>query len=120
MRLLNPTFLPVILRTIRTTLFPNNSLGLPRQPPSDVETTAIKRRCAASLLNLLPPNLAAAFFASRKSDAQLAYVEELLSCLDDTYLNKHLIFQIIELVVVRLIPELGVDSICGLMEERLS
>lgn len=120
MRLLNPTFLPVVLRTIRATLFPNNSLGPPRQPPSDEEKKAIKRRCAASLLNLLPPNLAAAFFANQKSDAQLVYIEELLSCLDDMYLNKHLVFQIIELVVVRLVPELGVDGIHDLMEGRLS
>jgi len=58
------------------------------------------------------------FFASEKRQVQLAHVEEVLSCLDDTYLNKHLIFQIVELIVLRLFPELGVHGVRELMEER--
>jgi hypothetical protein len=41
-----------------------------------------------------------------------------LSCLDDAYLNKHLIFQIVELIVVRLVPELGEQGVRELMDER--
>ncbi|EAT80857.1 hypothetical protein SNOG_11813 [Parastagonospora nodorum SN15] len=109
-RILNPTFLPAILRTLRATLFPNNALGPPRQLPTDDEVKEIKQRCAVSILTLLPPSLAAKFFASEKREVQLANVEEVLSCLDDTYLNKHLIFQIVELIVLRLFPELGVHG----------
>ena len=107
-----------MLRTLRATLFPNNALGPPRQIPSDEEAKEIRRRCAASLLNLLPPTVAIAFFASHKRDVQLQAVEEVLTCLDDTYVNKHLIFQIVELIVLRLIPELGERGVEELLEER--
>ncbi|KAF1842910.1 uncharacterized protein K460DRAFT_288087 [Cucurbitaria berberidis CBS 394.84] len=117
-RILNPAFLPVVLRTLRATLFPNNALGPPRQIPSDEETREIRRRCAASLLNLLPPAVAKAFFASHKREVQLQEVDKVLSCLDDTYLNKHLIFQIVELIVLRIVPELGERGVRDLLEER--
>ena len=117
-RILNPTFLPALFRTLRATLFPNNALGPPREPPSDDGTKEIKRRCAASVLNLIPPKLAAMYLATQERDAQLAHVEEALSCLDDSYLNKHLIFQIVELIVLRLVPELGDRGVRELMEER--
>jgi hypothetical protein len=119
-RVLNPAFLPVALRTIRATLFPNNTLGPPRQIPSDEEIPQIKSRCAASLLKLLPPTIAAAFFASEEVEVQHREVEEILSCLDDVYLNKHLIYQIVELIILRLVPELGSRGIQELLEERMN
>ncbi|KAF9690922.1 hypothetical protein EKO04_010973 [Ascochyta lentis] len=118
-RIVNPALLPVILRTVRATLFPNNGMGPPRQIPSEEETKEIKRRCAASLLGLLPPKVAAAFFASDNRVAQHQQVEGILECLEDTYLNKHLIFQILELIVLRLAPELGQQGVRDLMEERI-
>jgi hypothetical protein len=98
-RMLNPTFLPAILRTLRATLFPNNGLGPPRQLPSDDEVKEIKERCAVSILSLL-------------------HIGEVLSNLEDSYLNKHLIFQIVELIILRLVPELGMRGVRDLMEER--
>jgi hypothetical protein len=116
---LNPTFLPILLRTLRTSLFPNNTLGPARQAPSAEETKCIKRRCATKLLSLFPQKAARAYFASESQMEQLEQVEILLGCLDDAYLNKHLIFQIVELVVVRLMPELGERGVGELLEERL-
>jgi hypothetical protein len=104
---------------VRATLFPNNALGPPRQIPTEEETKEIKRRCAASLLRLLPPKVAAAFFASQKPVAQHQQIEEILECLEDTYLNKHLIFQILELIVLRLAPEMEQQGVRDLMEERI-
>jgi hypothetical protein len=63
--------------------------------------------------------VAATFFASHSRVAQHEQMEELLGCLDDTYLNKHLIFQIVELIVLRLVPELGQQGVRDLMEERM-
>lgn len=117
-RIVNPTFLPAVLRTLRATLFPNNGLGPPRQPPSDDEIVAIKRRCALAILGLVPRQLGTAFFAAANQDRQLAEVEEILDCLQDSYLNKHLIFQIVELIILRLVPELGEQGVRDLMEER--
>ena len=118
-RVLNPAFLPKLLRTLRATLFPNNGLAPPRQPPSDEEAKEIKRRCAATLLGLLPTTVASAFFANKNRVDHLRQVEGLLDCLDDAYLNKHLIFAIVELIVLRLVPELGERGVQALLEERL-
>ena len=52
-------------------------------------------------------------------DVQRRQVERLLDVLGDPYLNKHLVFGLIELVVVRLLPELGEKGVDALMEERL-
>ncbi|KAF2637177.1 hypothetical protein P280DRAFT_407758 [Massarina eburnea CBS 473.64] len=118
-RVLNPAFLPIVLRTLRATLFPNNALAPPRQPPSEEEAKHIKLRCAATLLGLLPARVAAVFFASASHGEQLRQVGESLDCLDDAYLNKHLIFAIVELIVLRLVPELGERGVQELMEDRL-
>ena len=117
-RVLNPTFLPAILRTVRATLFPNNALAPARQLPSVDETREIKHRCSVSILDLIPPKLAALYFATRNRDTQLICIADVLSCLDDSYLNKHLIFQIVELTIVRLVPELGERGVRDIMEER--
>ena len=119
-RILNPAFLPVVLRTLRATLFPNNALGAPRQIPSDEEAQAIKHRCAATLLDLVPPKVAAAFFATYEHEKQIRQIEDTLSSLDDPYLNKHLVFQIVELIVLRLFPELGERGVKELLEERIN
>lgn len=109
----------MFLRTLRATLFPHNGLAPARQPPSDEEGKAIKRRCAATLLGLLPPTVASAFFANQSQADHLRQVEGMLDCLDDAYLNKHLIFAIVELIVLRLVPELGERGVQALLEERL-
>jgi len=118
-RVLNPAFLPMLLRTLRATLFPNNGLAPSRPPPSDGEVKAIKQRCAAALLGLLPTKVASAFFANTDHKDHLGQVEGFLDCLDDAYLNKHLVFSVVELVVLRLMPELGERGVQTLMEERL-
>jgi hypothetical protein len=117
-RILNPALLPVVLRTVRATLFPNNGMGPPRQIPNEEQKKEIKRRCAASLLGLLPPKAAVTFFANDSKVSQHRQVEEILECLEDTYLNKHLIFQIIELIVLRLAPEMESQGVQDLIEER--
>jgi hypothetical protein len=43
----------------------------------------------------------------------------MLDVLNDAYMNKHLVFSIVELVVVRVLPELGEKGVEALMKERL-
>ncbi|KAJ8112909.1 hypothetical protein OPT61_g4838 [Boeremia exigua] len=117
-RILNPALLPGVLRIVRTTLFPNNGMGPARQIPTEDEAKNIKHRCAASLLRLVPSKVADVFFASDSKVAQHQHVEEILECLEDTYMNKHLIFQILELIVLRLAPELEQRGVRDLIEER--
>lgn len=46
-------------------------------------------------------------------------VEEVLNVFEDTYCNKHLMYGVVELILVRLIPELSERSVEELREERL-
>ncbi|KAI9703639.1 MAG: hypothetical protein M1836_007409 [Candelina mexicana] len=117
--LLTPTNLPPFLLTIRTTLFPNNTLAPSLPAPSPSEITAIKFSCATTLLSLLPRSVANIYFATADVKEQKREVEEVLDVFGDEYCNKHLIYGILECVVVRLMPELGDVGIRELMEGRL-
>jgi hypothetical protein len=46
-------------------------------------------------------------------------VEGLLMILSDEYCNKHLMYGVLELVLVRLMPELAEKGVVELLEERL-
>lgn len=148
-RLLNPALLPPLLRTLRTTLFPNNAPAPPRVPPSPDEVLAIKHRAARAVLLATPAFVRARLFGGgggiggehlhedegeddedegqgeegeQGEDVDVVQqkeVERLLDVLGDPYLNKHLVFGIIELVVVRLLPEMGEMGVEDLMDERL-
>lgn len=187
--ILTPAILPVLLFTVRTTLFPSNGrlvrvstnvtqtsgqqsndsdndasfhLGLSSQdpehqaddykydnkdtvdpaaadgisPPSPSEVANIKRQCAMDILSLIPSNIAQAFFCrdgefvanaeTTKNDNVNRSNETLLKCIEndllepfsDAYCNKHLVYAIVEMVLIRLIPELTEQSLTALMEER--
>lgn len=64
----------------------------------------------------MPTALATTFFATRIRGIQLDDIERTLSCLDDPYLNKHLVFQIIELILLRLVPELGEQGVRAMVD----
>jgi len=49
----------------------------------------------------------------------LEQVTAMLDVLSDAYMNKHLVFGIVELVVVRVFPEIGEKGVEALMRERL-
>ena len=47
-------------------------------------------------------------------------VEDVLDTFGDSYCNKHLLYGVVELVIVRLMPELAEKGVEELLEERLS
>ena len=49
----------------------------------------------------------------------LTEVEDVLDIFGDSYMNKHLIFGILELCVIRLMPEVAEMGVMELMEARL-
>ncbi|MCJ1389525.1 hypothetical protein MMC18_002382 [Xylographa bjoerkii] len=140
-KILTPSHLPPLLRTLRTALFPANALAPPRAVPSPEEQVAIKRRCAEAILDLLPPVIARRFFATSsfptpaskdvdgdgeaggpqdvEREMMLADLETVLDVFGDVYMNKHLVFGVVELCVVRLMPEVGQMGVRELMEARL-
>jgi hypothetical protein len=54
----------------------------------------------------LPPIVVKRVFAKRGTEDVQRQVEDMLEVFGDGYLNKHLIVGIVDLVVVRLFPEL--------------
>ncbi|KAL8670418.1 MAG: hypothetical protein Q9168_005047 [Polycauliona sp. 1 TL-2023] len=114
---LNPSLIPPVLATIRTTLFPKNAMPPPApDPPSPEEQIEIKRHCAETLSSLLPAVFSRAAGLSQQQLVQ--EVEDELDVWGDAYLNKHLAYQILELVVVRILPEMGEKGVKELMESR--
>ncbi|KAH7162435.1 PXA domain-containing protein [Dactylonectria estremocensis] len=130
--LLSPEHLPPLLRTIRGVLFPNNAPGTPSlfPPSSDAKLQALRHRAANALWGLLPSGVARLYFGGRlcqptgdgavaEHDAAVDELEHLLLVLDDEYCNKHLMYSVLELVLVRLMPELSEKGVVELQEERL-
>jgi len=82
------------------------------------ETLAIKRTCAIALLDLLPPFLLTHCFPGLEPEQRIREVEGELDVWGDAYLNKHLLYAIVEMVVVRVLPEVGERGVREGMEGR--
>jgi hypothetical protein len=87
-------------------MFPNNSLGPGRVLPTPEEVIQLRSKCAAAIIDALPPIVVKQVFAKRGTEDVQRQVEDMLEVFGDGYLNKHLIVGIVDLVVVRLFPEL--------------
>lgn len=109
---------------------------------SEIDPAAAKRRCAIRILSVVPRRVVRTLLGhldavddppdgSHNDDSssisntdreELFYVEaiesDLLDLFADEYCNKHLVYAIIELILVRLLPELGERSVAELMEDR--
>jgi hypothetical protein len=116
---LDPALLPTLLRTARASLFPNNTLAPPRTIPSASEKLLIRRRCAETVLSLIPVKVQDVYFGVG-TERRVREVEDVLDVFGDSYCNKHLMYGIVDLIVVRLIPELQEKGVEELLEERLS
>jgi hypothetical protein len=115
MHVLSSAHIPRLLKIIRATLFPNNAPGPPRKIPNADEVAAIKRKCAETIVAMVPKPMIARYLGNEGVEE----IEDMLGVLGDAYLNKHLIYNLIELLLVRLLPELAEHSVGELMKERL-
>lgn len=62
------------------------------------------------------------YFSTEGKEEAVGQVEELLEVFGDAYCNKHLVFGVLDWVVVRLCPEMGMGDGRGvkeLLEERI-
>ena len=132
--ILDPSYLPPLLATIRQTLFPNNSLFPPppsstsptpsTPPPTGEDLAKLKRKTAEDILSLLPLPLIQRIWGGLKreddTEEQLRnYVEqEILSVWEDEWMNKWVYYRVLETVVVAILPELGADKEKDVDEEE--
>lgn len=117
-KILDPSRLPSILLLIRTNMFPNNSLGPGRVPPTPSEALAIKTKCATAIIAAIPPVAVKQVFAGAGEEEVHRRVEDMLDAFGDAYLNKHLIVGIVDLVIVKLFPELAEQSISSILKKE--
>ncbi len=96
-----------ILQASRSALFPNYALAPTRQPPTSAEALQIKRDCAKMIIDAIPTPARNVYFATKDTMLMQEDVERTLDLFSDPYINKHLIVSAVELIVVRLFPELG-------------
>jgi len=108
---MNPNLLPRILQATRSALFPENALAPPRQAPTSARVLEVKRECAAAIVEIMPHFVRTRFFATRDLDPMRQDVEVTLDLFGDEFLNRHLVVSAVELLVVRLFPELGEDVV---------
>jgi len=106
-KLLNPAHLPPLLQAIRSAAMPQNVLAPPRIPPTSDEIAEIKRECARAIMEMVPQAIRELYFASKDTLAIQSDIERRLDLFGDAYINKHLIVAALELITVRLFPELG-------------
>ncbi|KAE8451216.1 hypothetical protein EG329_004380 [Mollisiaceae sp. DMI_Dod_QoI] len=116
---LDPALLPLLLRVGRAAVFPNNALAPPRIIPSSTEQLLIRRRCAETILSLIPVKVQDVYFGA-SIERRVKEVEEALNVFDDAYCNKHFLYGFVELIIVRLMPEITEKGVADLLEERLS
>lgn len=117
--ILTPSLLHSTLLSLRTSLFPSNALAPARAIPTASQQAAIRRACANSILSLLPPVVAQRYFNTRDEGVMAKEVEDVLDVFGDAYCNKHVVYGIAELLLVRLMPELAEKGVRELMEGRL-
>lgn len=117
---LSPELIPSVLVALRTTVFPGNTLGPPAAPaPTRDECLRLRRRAAESILQLIPPSVARIYFATDRREAMIDRIQQdVLDVFGDVYMNKHLVYGIIDLVVLRLVPELEHSTVSELLAER--
>jgi hypothetical protein len=116
---LDPALIPTVLRTARSALFPQNAQGPARRPPLPEEQVLIRRRCAETILSLIPARVQEIYFGPGL-DRRRREVEDVLDIFSDPYCNRHLLYGVVELLIVRLMPELAEKGVIELSDERLS
>lgn len=81
-----------------------------RVPPTSEETLQIQRECARVIVEAVPDAVRTRYFATKDKETMRRDVEDRLKFFADPYVNKHLIVAALDLIVVRLFPELADPS----------
>ncbi|RPB21944.1 hypothetical protein L211DRAFT_811452 [Terfezia boudieri ATCC MYA-4762] len=116
--LASPDLVVKILASARAALFPNGTLGPPRPYPTAVEQAAIREMAMQTLLDKIPVVVKRHYFGTEQRE-WMSIVNGYLDIFEEREVNKHLVYQILELVVVRLVPELEEVEVRKLMKERI-
>lgn len=70
-------------------------------------------------MSLIPVKVQDIYFGAG-IERRVREVEEGLDVFNDAYCNKHFLYGLVELIIVRLMPELTEKGVAELLEDRLS
>jgi hypothetical protein len=133
-RFLDPSPLRIseALRAARQAIFPNNGPAPPRVVPDGDEVLEIRNRAARAIVAVVPERAWGLYLGSKgpsdrggsqekqeKEKYWVAEVEAWLDVVGDPYLNRHLMIRLVELLVVRVIPEMAEDGVDTLLSDRV-
>ena len=102
----------------------SSSNSHPTSPPAaaanEHKKASQRQRCAKAILALIPPFIRRLYLGvtTNNEEAQRKVIERGLDVFADDYLNKHLVYAILERCLVRLMPELGVESVEQILTGR--
>lgn len=116
--LASPDLLVSILASARAALFPNGAMGPPRPYPTTEEQAAMREGATQALLAKIPVVVKRHYFGVEEREWRRA-VSNYLDILGEKEINKHLVYQILELILVRLVPEVGEVEVRKLIGERI-
>ncbi|KAK9479347.1 PXA domain-containing protein [Lipomyces japonicus] len=93
-----------VLVISRQTLFPNNGpMAPPRIYPSVEEKQQILKQVQKNILRAIPVKIRKQVLG----DDAIRGVEELLSPFDNKFANKHLLFFLVDMIIIKILPELA-------------
>jgi hypothetical protein len=120
-KILDPNRLVPLLRTARHIMFPTNTFPRHKQPPPTAdEVVEIRVKCASTIMGTIPVAARRVYFGTAQPEEQLAIVDGWLCTLEDSYLNKHAVFRLVESLAVRVLPELAEKDVSKLFEEKMA
>lgn len=115
----SPSLLVRILRSARSTLF-SASPDLVRTYPTPKEKAHIKCAAEEAIWEAIPSTIRKVYFGTDDKEEGLAVVGEmLLKAVQDKEINKHLLYNLLDLIVSKLIPELTEEGPAELRRGRV-
>ncbi|KAK9455885.1 PXA domain-containing protein [Dipodascopsis uninucleata] len=105
--LMTSNFFCSVLAISRQTLFPGNGrMAEPRVYPSDEEKLEILKRVHGNILRIVPIKMRRQVLG----DNALQGVEDLLSPFENKFANKHLLYFLCDMIIVKVLPELAIKT----------
>jgi hypothetical protein len=95
-----------IVRSAKHSLFPDGWPGLPPPEPNSEEQAAIRAALVRALAERLPRSAAQLLFGPDPASS----IDVALEPLDNQACNTHLVLLILDLVLIKLFPEMGVGG----------
>ncbi|KAG0636255.1 hypothetical protein HOY80DRAFT_978573 [Tuber brumale] len=115
----SPKLLVQILRSARSTLFPASPEPL-RTHPTPKEKARIKCTAEEAIWEAIPSTIRKVYFGTDDKEEGLPVVGEmLLKTVQDKEINKHLLYNLLDLIVGKLIPELTEEGPAELRRSRV-